>query len=179
MSTTTTQSTPVPSAGVLPVIAAANLIVAVMFVLFSSLFYYKQIHILHSWPAVDAQVIRAEVIPAHIQVPADGQKYYDSDVQFLFTVDGVPHFAEVFSHRSPSIEKVRYETNKFAVGSHITIRYNPVALTDIRVNAGYNRRFFFAPLLITGFGLIFLVFAGIFYWMAVRSRKTQLGGNGL
>ncbi|HEY3926896.1 MAG TPA: DUF3592 domain-containing protein [Candidatus Koribacter sp.] len=177
MSASTAQTTKAPSAGVLPVIAVANLIVAIMFVLFSTPFYYKQIHILHSWPAADAQVVRAEVVPAHIEVPADGQKYFDSDVQFLFTVDGVPHFAEVFSHRSPNIEKVRYETNKFTVGSHQSVRYNPANPTDIRANAGYNRRFFFAPLLITSFGFIFFVFAAIFYWMAVRSRKAQIAGN--
>jgi hypothetical protein len=127
---------------------------------------------LYSWPAVDAQVVRAEVIPARTEVAADGQRYYDSDVQFLFTVGGTPHVAEIFSHRSPKIEKVRYETNKFPVGSHRKIRYNPENLTDIRVMAGYNRRFFFAPLLITGFGLIFAIFAGVFFAMA-RSGSKQ------
>ena len=177
MSTTTAQTTKAPSAGVLPVIAVANLIVAIMFLLFSTPFYYKQLHILHSWPTADAQVVRAEVVPAHLDVPADGQKYYDSDLQFLFAVNGVPHFAEVFSHRSPIIEKVRYETNKFPVGSHLRIRYNPENFSDVRVNAGYNRRFFFAPLLITAFAFIFFIFAAVFYWMAMRSRKAQLAAS--
>ena len=106
-----------------------------------------------------------------------GRNVYDSDVQFLFTVNGKPHVAEVFSHRSPNIEKVRYETDKFTVGSHHSILYNPTSLTDVRVNAGYNRRFFFAPLLITGFGLIFGAFAGIFYAMTRSGRKTQAATN--
>ncbi len=173
MSTATAQEPKAPSAGVLPLIAIANLIVCLAFFAFSLPFYWKQIHILHSWPAVDSQVIRAEVVPARTEVASDGQKYYDSDVQFLFTVNGTPHVAEIFSHRSPKIEKVRYETDKFPVGSHRGLRYNPANLTDVRVGAGYNRRFFFAPLLITGFGLIFGIFAAVFTAMGRGSKKQQ------
>jgi hypothetical protein len=173
VSIATAQETKAPSAGVLPLIAIANLIVCLAFFAFSLPFYWKQIHILHSWPAVDSQVIRAEVVPARTEVSSDGQKYYDSDVQFLFTVNGTPHVAEIFSHRSPKIEKVRYETDKFPVGSHRGLRYNPANLTDVRVGAGYNRRFFFAPLLITGFGLIFGIFAAMFTAMGRGSKKQQ------
>ncbi len=173
MSTATAQESKAPSAGVLPLIAIANLIVCLAFVAFSLPFFWKQLHILHSWPAVDSQVIRAEVVPARSEVASDGQKYYDSDVQFLFTVNGTPHVAEIFSHRSPKIEKVRYETDKFPVGSHRGLRYNPANLTDVRVGAGYNRRFFFAPLLITGFGLIFGIFAAVFAAMTHGSKKQQ------
>jgi Protein of unknown function (DUF3592) len=172
VSVATEQPTKPSSAGVLPLIAVANLVVCLAFVLFSIPFYWKAIYILHSWPTADAQVIRAEVVPVRSEVAADGQRYYDSDVQFLFTVDGKPHVAEILSHRSPKIEQVRYETNKFPVGSHRAIRYNPTNLTDVRVNAGYNRRFFFAPMLITGFGSIFAIFAGIFWAMTRSSRRT-------
>lgn len=173
MSAATVQEPKAPSAGILPLIAIANLVVCLAFIAFSIPFYWKQVRILQSWPKADAQVIRAEVVPARIDVANDGQKYYDSDVQFLFSVDGAPHVAEIFSHRSPNIAKVRYETDKFPVGSLRSIRYNPANYTDVRVMAGYNRRFFFAPLLITGFGLIFAVFAGIFWAMARSGRKTQ------
>lgn len=173
MSTATAQETKAPSAGILPLIAIANLVVCLAFLAFSIPFYWKQIHILQSWPAVDAQVIRAKVVPVRSEVSADGQRYFESDVQLLFTVQGKPHIAEIFSHRSPNIEKVRYETNKFLVGSHHTLRYNPANLTDVRVGAGYNRRFFFAPLLICGFGLIFAIFAGVFLAMARSGNKPQ------
>ncbi|ABF41302.1 hypothetical protein Acid345_2301 [Candidatus Koribacter versatilis Ellin345] len=171
MSTTPAQSNNAPSTGVLPVIAIANLIVCIGFVLFSLPFYWKQIHILYSWPEVEAQVVRSQVVPAKADVPDSGLRYYDSDVQLLFTVNGQPHFAEVVSHRSPMVAKVRYETNKFPVGSHHKIRYNPSNLSDVRVNAGFNRRFFFAPLLISGFGAIFAIFALIFWGMARSSRR--------
>lgn len=171
MSTTTEQEAKAPSAGVLPLIAVANLVVCVAFLLFSIPFYYKQLHILSSWPEANAQVVRAQVVPARAGVQAEGQKYYDSDVEFLYTVDGKPHMAEILSHRSPAIAKVRYETNKFPVGSHRIIRYNPENFADIRVNAGFNRRFFFAPFLITGFGVIFGVFAATFYAMGRSSKK--------
>jgi hypothetical protein len=157
----------------LPLIAVANLVVCAAFFLFSLPFYWKQIHILNSGPAVNAQVVRAKVVPVRSEVSEDGQKVYDSDVQFLFTVDGKPHIAEVFSHRSPNIAKVRYETNKYPVGSWHSIRYNPTNLTDVRVHAGYNRRFFFAPLLITGIGVIFGIFAGVFYAMTRSGRQAQ------
>lgn len=160
--------------GVLPVIAIANLVVCVGFLLFSIPFYWKQVRILSTWPEADAQVIRAQVVPAHgEEAEGNGQKYFDSDVQLLFTVKGKPHIAEVLSHRSPSIGKVRYETNKFPVGSHHKIRYNPDNLSDVRVNAGVNRRFFFAPMLITGFGLIFAGFAAVFFAMGRSSKKQQ------
>lgn len=171
MSTTTAPASKAPSTGVLPVIAIANLIVCVGFLLFSTPFYWKNFRILYSWPEVEAQVVRSQVIPAKTDVPDSGLRYYDSDVQLLFTVDGQPHFAEVVSHRSPMIAKVRYETNKFPVGSHHKIRYNPINYSDVRVNAGFNRRFFFAPLLITGFGAIFAIFAAIFWGMARSSHR--------
>ncbi len=172
MSTATAEEIKAPSTGILPLIAVANLVVCCAFLLFSVPFYWKQIHILYSWPSADAQVIRAKVVPVRSEVSEDGQRVYDSDIQVLFTVNGKPHIAEIFSHRSPNIDKVRYETNKFPVGSHHDIRYNPASLTDVRVNAGYNRRFFFAPLLITGFGIIFGIFAGIFFAMTRSGRKT-------
>jgi len=153
------------------VIAVANLIVCIGFLLFSLPFYWKQIHILYSWPAADAQVVRSQVIVAKNDLPDSALRYYDSDVQLLFTVNGQPHFAEVLSHRSPQLAKVRYETNKFPVGSHNKIRYNPANLADVRVNAGVNRRFFFAPLLITGFGAIFAIFALIFWSMGRSGRR--------
>jgi hypothetical protein len=156
----------------LPLIAVANLIVCLAFLVFSTPFYWKQIHILYSWPEVQAQVTRARIVPVRSEVSADGQRFYDSEVQFQFNAAGKVHVAEVFSHRSPNIEKVRYETNKFPVGSQRMIRYNPANISDIRVNAGYNRRFFFAPLLITGFGMIFAIFAGIFWSMARSGKKT-------
>ena len=122
-------------------------------------------------------MVRAKVVPVRAEVSEDGQKVTTPTCSFLFTVNGKPHIAEMFSHRSPNIDKVRYETNKFTVGSHRSILYNPTSLTDVRVNAGYNRRFFFAPLLITGFGLIFGAFAGIFYAMTRSGRKTQAATN--
>jgi hypothetical protein len=179
VSTATAQETKAPSSGILPLIAVANLVVCLAFLLFSVPFYWKQIHILYSWPEVDAQVVHARIVPARSEVSADGQRYYDSDVQFQFNVAGKTHVAEVFSHRSPNIEKVRYETNKFPVGSHRMIRYNPENITDIRVNAGYNRRFFFAPLLITGFGMIFAIFAGIFWAMAHSGKKAVVTTSAL
>ncbi len=177
MSTVTVQEPKAPSLGVLPVIAIANLIVCVGFLLFSLPFYWKQIHILYSWPEVDAQVIRAQVVPVHSDTPSD-QWYFDSDLQFLYTVSGKPHVAEVLSHRSPSAAKVRYETNKFPVGSHHKIRYNPGNFADVRVNTGFNRRFFFAPMLITGFGLIFGGFAAVF-WAMARSSRTRMAAEQL
>ena len=173
MSTATAQETKAPSGGILPLIAIANLVVCLAFLAFSIPFYWKQIRILQTWPAADAQVIRSKVVPVRSEVSADGLRYYESDIQLLFTVGGKPRVAEIFSHRSPNIEKVRYENNKFPVGSHRSIRYNPEAVIDVRVNAGWNRRFFFAPLLITGFGLIFAIFAGIFWAMARSGDKTQ------
>ncbi len=178
MSTTTAPSSKAPSTGVLPVIAIANLIVCLGFVLFSVPFYWKQVHILYSWPEVEAQVVRSQVIVAKNDLPDSGLKYYDSDVQLLFTVNGQPHFAEVVSHRSPQLAKVRYETNKFPVGSHHKIRYNPTNFSDVRVNAGVNRRFFFAPLLITGFGAIFAIFALIFWGMGRSSRRRIVAEQG-
>jgi Protein of unknown function (DUF3592) len=179
VSTVTVQESKAPSSGVLPVIAIANLIVCVGFLLFSVPFYWKQLHILYSWPEAEAQVIRSQVIPARTQLPENGQHYFDSEVQLLFTVEGKPHIAEVISHRSPSAAKVRYETNKFPVGTRHKIRYNPINLTDVRVNAGFNRRFFFAPMLITGFGAIFAVFAGVFWAMARSSRRRLAAEHAL
>lgn len=155
----------------------ANLAICAVFLLISLPFYWNQIKILETWPKADAQVLRAEVALVKSETAPYGSRLHESHVQFLFTVDGKPQIAEERSHRSPDIRRVQYETNKFKVGSHRTILYNPQNPSDIRVNAGLNRRFFFVPLLITGFAAIFGVIGGGCMLMERRrrSRSMRLG----
>ncbi len=154
-------------------IGVANLVIFGAFLLISLPFYWTQIRILESWPEADAQVIRAEVALVKTEVAPDGSRLYESRVQFLFTVNGKPEIAEDRSHRSPELKRVRYETNKFQVGSHRRILYNPKKYTDIRVNAGLNRRFFFVPLLISGFGAVFGVIGAICLFGARRRKRRH------
>ncbi len=151
------------------VIGVSLLVICCAFVAISLPFYWRQLDILRTWPEANAQILRAEVVPIRSVAP-DGAPLYESHIQFLFTVNGEPHFAEDRSHRSPDIRRVRYETNKFVVGNHRKILYNPERYTDIRVNAGFNRRFFFIPLLITGFGALFGIASAIVFAIARRQR---------
>lgn len=157
---------------VVRLVGIANLVICAVFLLISLPFYWTQIKILETWPKADAQVLSAEVALVR-ETSSYGSRLHESHVRFLFTVDGRAQIAEERSHRSPDIRRVRYETNKFQVGSHRTIRYNPRNHADIRVNAGLNRRFFFAPLLITGFAAIFGAIGGACMLLA-RRRRTRL-----
>jgi hypothetical protein len=152
----------------LRLVGVAFLIFCFGFLLLSSPFWYQQWQVLHTWPAVDAQVLRSEVIPITI-----GKKTaYDVLIQFRYRA-GDQIFDTLYkSNRlSGSRDHKQREADRFPVGSHVRILHQPGNPGKVRLDPGYNLRFFAIPALITSLG-IGCGLLGAAFLIAAGRRKT-------
>jgi len=138
--------------GTLRVIAAANFIIAVIFLVFSLPFFWRQVQVLRNWPETDAQVLRSEVVSGP---PAGHENVYRAKLQVLYTVAGQPVTPELTSFESSSYEATLRRTQQFPVGSHHAVRYDPANPTQARLGAGWNRTFFALPLIVLAMAAFF------------------------
>jgi len=141
--------------GALRLIAAANLIFAIFFVVIGLPFFWRQWQVLHNWPETDAQVIRSEVVGQ----PSDHETLYRAKLQMVYTVAGQPIVAELTSYESKNYEATVQRTEQFPVGSHHPIRYDPSNPAQARVGAGWNKTFFALPIIV-GVTALFFFFVG-------------------
>ena len=150
--------------GAIHLFAAASFILAGLFLLFSLPFFWNQFRVLRTWPDVQAQVIRSEVVaqpgPGHEQL-------YSAKLALLYVVGDKAVTAELTSFRSRNYEATAARAREFAVGTRHTIRYDPLDPTQARIGAGWNRRFFAVPLLML---LISASFALIAFALVVAGR---------
>lgn len=107
-------------------------------------FFWRQYAVLKHWPEVAAQVVRGNVA----QVNYGGTTYYALDLQLVFTHDGRTTFGSASPRQSRQYEKVRRTVDEYPVGSYHTVRFNPERPAEIRLHAGWNRRFFVIPILL-------------------------------
>ena len=138
--------------GTLQAIAAACLIICVLFLVFSLPFFWNQIQVLRTWPAVDAQILRSDVVVDRI---SQHEQMYSAKLGLLYTAEGKPITTEVTSLQDQNYDKTRARANEFQVGSHHEIRYSPRDPTQARIGAGWNLRFFALPLVVAGCGILF------------------------
>ena len=141
--------------GALRLIAAANFIFALVFVIIGLPFFWRQWQVLHNWPETDAQVIRSEVVAQAL----GHDNFYRAKLQMVYTVAGQPIVAELTSFESKNYEATLQRTKQFPVGSHHPIRYDPANPSQARVGAGWNRTFFALPLIV-GVTALFFFFVG-------------------
>jgi len=118
---------------ILKVVAFAALLAGAFLMLGSASSYYRNCKALKTWPAADAVVIRSEV-----NQPGVGRASakYQADFAFRFTVDGKEHTGKLSApSRTFSRESSEKETDRFPVGSHHRIRYNPAKPSEIILDA--------------------------------------------
>lgn len=152
--------------GILQFLAIASLIFCVLFVIFSAPFWWRQAWILHSWPEIQAQVIRGDVT---VEPGPDHAQIYSSKIQVLYTIAGRPMTAELTSFQSNNYQETATRAAEYGVGSRHLLRYDPAEPSQVRVGAGWNRRFFAVPLLLTAMAAFFaLIAGGLWLW----SRST-------
>jgi len=155
--------------GILEFFAAACFVLAVLFLGFSLPFFWKQARVLQTWPQVQAQVLRSEVVaepgPGHEQL-------YSAKIVLLYAVGESPKTAELTSFRSSNYEATAAHVAEFAVGSRHPIRYDPGDPAQARIGAGWNLRFFTVPLLLTVMGAGFAVI-GSALLSAARTRRRS------
>jgi hypothetical protein len=74
---------------------------------------------------------------------------------------------------SSSPDRKRAELRRFPVGKHVPILYDPSDPTKVRLDPGYNLRFFAVPALITGMGLVCALAASLFFLVAGRLKGGE------
>ncbi|HWS97707.1 MAG TPA: DUF3592 domain-containing protein [Candidatus Methylomirabilis sp.] len=143
--------------GTLRVIAAASFIFAGIFLIFSLPFFWHQVQVLRNWPETEAQVLRSEVVG----VPSGHDNYYRAQLHVLYTVAGNPVTAALTSFESSNYEATLQRTQKYSVGSHHLVRYDPANPTQARLGAGWNTTFFALPLIVLGMAAVFALIGAV------------------
>ena len=137
--------------GALRLLAAANFIFAILFVIIGVPFFWRQWQVLRNWPETDAQVIRSEVVAQ----PLGQDNFYRAKLQVVYTVASQPMVTDLTSFQSKNYEATLERTEQFPVGSHHPIRYDPANPSQARIGAGWNKTFFALPIMVGVTGLFF------------------------
>lgn len=155
--------------GSLRLIGVAFLIFFFGFVLLSSPFWYQQWNVLHTWPGVDAEVLQSDVMPVTIK----GKTAYDIFLEFRFKQgDRVLDTTYRSNHPARSPDSKRADAARFPVGKHVRVLYNPLDPTKLRLDPGYNLRFFAIPALITALGIACALAGTGFFIAAARYKRA-------
>lgn len=151
----------------LKVIAMGCVIVFLVFVGLSVPFFLRQREVLRSWPRTEGTVLASDVVAVtgkHSTYTARFLVQYRlGDAVFSTTVN--PGYGDRFRSRAQSW------IDRFPEGSTVSLAYNPLNPAQVRLNPGYNRYFFAAPLFITEIGLAFAAIALVLYAIAYRSAR--------
>jgi hypothetical protein len=149
--------------GTLRLIAAANFIIAALFLIFSLPFFWRQAQVLRSWAETDAQVLRSEVLAG----PPEGHEIvYRAQLRLLYTVGGNPVTSDLVSFSSKNYDATLRRTNQFPVGSHHPVRYDPANPSQARLGAAWTTTFFAVPLLVLGMAVLFGFIGTVFLTVA-------------
>ena len=154
--------------GTLRVIAAANFIFAALFLVFSLPFFWRQWQVLRGWPETDAQVLRSEVVAQ----PTGRENVYRAKLQVLYTVESQPVTSDLTSFENSNYEATLRQTERFPVGSHHRVRYNPAHPEQARFGAGWNRTYFALPLIVGAVAVFFAFVGSVFLAIAKASDRS-------
>lgn len=120
---------------------------------------HVQSTVIKTWPTVDAEVIKSQVI-ATSGTTRNGFPItrYEAEIVFRYTVGG----KEYTSRSTAGYMTARYSIMKrivdtYAPGTHHPIRYHPEYPGTVLFNVGYNFAFFVLPLTFGVGGLLFTV----------------------
>jgi hypothetical protein len=124
--------------------------------------------ILKSWPEVEAEVVKSEVVRSR---DSEGNVMFKAAIDFRYTVAGKEYTVPASSSYSSSSHSVmQRKVAAYAPGSRHLIRYNPADPVDMHFDVGYNFSFFLLPLILGGMGVVFSALgAGVLY--AVRGMR--------
>jgi hypothetical protein len=142
--------------GILQFIGVACLIVGGLFAIMSAPFFLGQIKVLRSWPVVQAQVLKSDVVA---QPAPKHEQLYAANLRIAYVVNGKPIAVDLTSFQSSNYQETVRRAAEFPTGSRHDIRYDPNNPNQARIGAGWNRRFFAVPLITLGCGLAFALLA--------------------
>ena len=118
-----------------------------------------QITTIKTWPTVDAEVIKSQVIATRGTTRSGFPvTRYEAEIVFRYTVGG----KEYTSRSTNGYQTARYSDMKrivdtYAPGTHHLIRYNPDYPGIVLFNVVYNFGFFILPITFGAGGLLFTV----------------------
>jgi hypothetical protein len=119
----------------------------------------RQYTILKSWPAVEAKVMKSEVVRRRSAARrTENHTTYGVAIIFHYTVDGAAHTTRAPEGRTWSEGGAKRMAAQYASGTRHLVHYNPGDPNDIRFDVGYNFDFFFLPIV---FGVTGVVLAGV------------------
>jgi hypothetical protein len=128
----------------------------------------RQYTVLKTWPTVEAEVVRSEVISHR---DSEGITMYRAAIDFRYSVNGVEYTVPTSSsYSSSSYNSIKSDVDAYAPGTRHAIRYNPTDPHDMRYDVGYNFGFLFLPVLFGGMGIVFAGLGGLLLYL---SRSVQ------
>lgn len=160
--------------GTLKLIGAACLVLFALFILLSIPLFWEQMRVLRDWPVRQAIVTRSAVAT---QPSGKHQQLYSVQIEIAYVVDGRPVTTELISFQSGNYDVTARRAAEFPVGSRHAIRYDPSHPQQVRMGAGWNRRFFAMPLITVLCAAIFAILAAALFisarWFAAPHAMAQ------
>ncbi len=154
----------------LKVVAFGFFLLFLIFIGLSVPFYLRARDVLKNWVFTDGQIQDSSVV----SIPAKNGTQYDAHIVVAYRV-GNAVLTTMVNSGYPSSRRSHADAwvNRFRAGSRVSIAYNPLDPSKIRLDPGYNRFFFAIPLLISEVGLGFAAVALMFYVVARRGDKRN------
>jgi Protein of unknown function (DUF3592) len=131
---------------------------AVPLALIAGFLAWRQYRILKTWPAVDAQVIRAVAVPRPGS-PRQPQEGYAAEFVFRYELGGHTYEATATPVYSSSLPEVQRWLGQLPVGSHRAVRYDPDNARIISLAVDYRSLSFVAPYRLGRSALSLMAFA--------------------
>jgi hypothetical protein len=133
--------------------------------------FYQQYKVLSTWMPADAEVVDSFVVTTTGKA---GSHEYQALYLLSYRV-GQAVLSTTLRPDHPAKDRVRAQAaaDRYPRGSHVRIVYQPLAPEQIRLEPGYNRRFFAVPLTIVGGGAAFLVL-GLILLLVTRPKRAVL-----
>lgn len=154
----------------LKVIAFGFFLLFLIFIGLSAPFYLRQRDVLKNWIVVDAQVRDSEVVT----IQEKRGTSYDAHIVVVYRIGDSIRTSMVNSgYRSSRRSHAQEWVDRYPARSSITVAYNPLDPTQVRLDPGYNRYFFAVPLFIVEVGFGFAVAAFILYAIARRADRLN------
>jgi len=160
--------------GTLQFLGMACLIAFALFTLLSIPLFWEQVRVLRDWPVRQAIVTRSEVVNG---VSGKHEQLYSVHIEIAYVVDGKPVTTELISFQSSNYAATAQRAAEYPVGSRHAIRYDPSHPEQVRMGAGWNRRFFALPLITAACGALFGLLATALFiaarWVGAPRAAVQ------
>lgn len=138
-----------------------------------------QDRVIKTWPTVDAEVIKTQIIAARGTTRSGFPiTRYETEIVFRYTVGG----KEYTSRSTNGYQTARYSDMKriadtYVPGTHHLIRYHPKYPDTVLFNVGYNYGFFILPITFGGGGLLFTVIGVVTLKGVPAARSFEKSGS--